>query len=228
MVENNSIIVLSHALTLEYKLSTESLDKLNLALKLFKEGLANNIIMAGTSLFLERSGPPNIVYIPRYDGTEEGVLHVPYNGGKSIDGYPVDGEAMKDYVVGEGVPPDKVLIVPYAFDTVGIAYFTNETILKPRNWLHNLVVTSKHNIGRSKTIFERVLGPNYQTDFRGSETEADNNTEMLEREKKSLKRFLEQFGDITPGDSRTIEDRLYKLHNFYSRIPEEERLRFYK
>jgi hypothetical protein len=205
MPKQDSIIVLAHSLTPERELTAESKLRLDFAVDLFKQDVADFMVM---------SGGPGILTDGRY--MQRGT-------------HPVNCEAMKDYALCLGVPADRILMQDYSIDTVGDVYFTKEMILVPRKWFNNVFVTSKYHVKRVEVVSGIILGTPFSTKVMGVETENLIGVEpaILAEEESTTKLFLKQFGGVRPGDSRAIEEILYRDHLLYRKIPEEERLRFY-
>ena len=139
-------------------------------------------------------------------------------------------EIMANRLLSHNIPLEKVRYYIHhgdRIDTVGEAYFIKMQHLEKNGWRNNLVVTSNYHLNRAQIIYSRVLGPSYSTEFEGIETVNDNYPEVLAKEKRSLEIFLKQFGSIKPGDSQSIEDTLYKIHEVYKGMPPELRLRYF-
>lgn len=133
----DSIIVASHEVTIDGKLSEESKLRVEKAVELFRQGVSNFIIMNG--------GP---------DRTKEFTD-------------PLVCDVMKDHALGLGVSDKNILTQNFSYETVGEAYFVKELILAPKDWKNNIIVTSDYHIPRSEIIYRRILGPKYTTEFVG-------------------------------------------------------------
>jgi len=207
-MKKDSIIILSHWLTPHRELSDESVLRVNKGLELFRQGLSDNIIMnGGPGMFTEMT--PEGIYVPR--GT-----------------HPVQCDVMKDYAISCGIPEDRISVQDYSGDSVGEAYFVKEGFLEPNSWKDNIIITSNYHTNRIRLIYDHILGPQYHTEIKSVKTPKNNDIDVILQERKSIRRFLGQFGDIMPGDSKTIEDILYSRHTLYSKIPKEQQRRYFK
>lgn len=206
-MKRDAIVILSNKLTPDRDLNEESMKRVEKGVELYKEGISSLIIMnGGPGLFTEKTLEGKCV--PR--GT-----------------HPVQSEVMRDYALSLGVPNDKILIQDFSSDTVGEAYFVKEIFLFSMQLRNIIVVTSDYHMKRAKIIFDQVLGPGYSTEFVGVKTSLENDLNTIEREGRSLDKFLEHFGKLEPGDSPGIEQVLYTKHPLYSKIPNEKRMEFY-
>ncbi len=203
MARKNSIIVLSGLFTLDGQLDADFKRSVDRGVELLSRGEADFIILNG--------GPGKYV-----DGT-----YIP-SGMRSTY-----RDAMRDYAVSLGVPQDLTLVQNYSSDTVGEAYFVKEMHISPRNFFDNLVVTRRFHTSWAMAIYEKILGSKFSTDFEPVETEKDNDPDTLAAEKESMDRFLKRSEGIDLGDSRKIEEMLYRTYGTYNDIPEDQRLRFY-
>ncbi|MBI2653550.1 YdcF family protein [Candidatus Woesearchaeota archaeon] len=204
MDRKDSIIVLSRDITPNLQLTGESNQRVDKGIELFRQGVADVVIMNGGSGYIQGG------YYLSY-GVE--MFH---------------GLLMAEYALKQGVPLEQILIQPYSRDTIGEAYYVKEMFLKPKRWENNVIVTSNFHVPRCRIIYDKVLGPDFKTEFAGVATPLDNNSWWLEREERNLDWFLRNFGDdIKRGDSAAIEARLFDVNELYKSIPHEFRRRFY-
>ena len=139
-------------------------------------------------------------------------------------------EIMANRLLSHNIPLEKVRYYTHPgdrIDTIGEAYFIKMQHLEKNMWRNNLVITSNYHLNRAQMIYSHILGPAYSTEFEGVETVNDNDPEVLAKEKRSLEIFLKQFGGIEPGDSQSIGNRLYEVHELYEGMPPELRLRYF-
>lgn len=133
-----------------------------------------------------------------------------------------EAEGMKEYAVELGVNPEQILKEESSKDTVSNAYFTRIEFLEPNNWKNVILVTSDYHMPRSKYIFEKVLGPDYQIECVASPSglsEQDFKSHV-EREAKTMV-TLKKFADPIPaGDLEAIKNFLYTKHPGYAKDPE--------
>ena len=164
--------------------------RLDKGIELFNEGTAPYIIMSGKYGFLTIDEPPI-----------------------------TEAEAMKKYAVEHEIPEDKILLEDKSKDTIGNAYFTKIKYLKPRNWNKLVVVTSDFHLKRTKYIFNKVLGPDYQIKYIG----ADSQLTKQERVKVDLAEdkiiaFLKVYADmIESHDDEKTHELLHTEHPAYAK-----------
>lgn len=206
MAKMNSVVVLSGYLTPDRKMDDESERRVDKGIELLRNGYVEFIVMNGGS--------------GRFTEEVDGSIYVPRGT------HPVHCEVMRDYALDIGVPPELIFVQDFSCDTIGEAYFVKEMHLAPRLWRRNVVVSSLYHLVRAGEIYRHILGPDFETELEGVETEKDNKPEIMSQEELLLAMFLQQAKGTQPGDSRAIERMLYEIHPLYSRIPEKERLRF--
>lgn len=203
----DAIIVCSGRLSHDMTLDPESKLRLNGAIRLFNDGASEHIIMnGGPGVYIKPDG--SFGYFER--GTR-----------------PVHCDFMADYAAEMGIPQDRILKQDYTVDSVGEAYYVKMMCLEPKEWKNNIVVSSDYHMNRLRIIYERIFGPEYATEFVGVDTDLTNDEKTLGMEEASLAVFLEQFGEIEPGDSEEIEQTLYTRHGLYVKIPRDQRLLYY-
>lgn len=113
--------------------------------------------------------------------------------------YPcTEAEAMKEYAVLCGARRDNVLVETKSQDTLGNAYWSKITFLKPAKWHKFMVVTSDFHVKRAKYIFSKVFGQEYRMSFVGVRTNfserAANKIKQGENEKFTFFELFLRFG----------------------------------
>lgn len=74
-------------------------------------------------------------------------------------GYPIyESVAGASYLIGRGVPADRILTETCSWDTIGNAYFSRTIHADPRRFGRIAVVTSEFHMPRARVIFEWVYG----------------------------------------------------------------------
>jgi uncharacterized SAM-binding protein YcdF (DUF218 family) len=141
-----------------------------------------------------------------------------------------EAKAMRDYAVKLEVPKDKILLEEQSNDTIGNAYFTKVDFLKPNNWKILVVVTSEFHMKRTKYIFKKVLGPEYNVEF----VEAPSKLTPLElEEKRKIEEKILTFthkwmGNLKDGDDLAIKQLLYTEHPGYAKKPKYSKEQLFK
>ena len=63
---------------------------------------------------------------------------------------------MSDYLINNGLNPEKVLTEICSYDTIGNAYFSRLLFAEPFNLSSLLVLTSEFHMPRTRAIFEWI------------------------------------------------------------------------
>lgn len=130
--EVDAIVVPGGSLDAEGNLAARNLHRLDLAIRLFHQGVAPRMIMTGgRQLFAEES-------------------------------LASEAELMKDYAVLNQVPENAVYTEANSRDTIGNATQVKRNILLPNDWQNILIVTSDSHERRCRKIFARVLGNQFE------------------------------------------------------------------
>jgi len=158
--------------------------------ELFKEGVAEYIIFSGAWSFMYTYKPPI-----------------------------TEARAMQEYAITNGIPYDKILLDEEARDTIGNAYFPKVRIIKPRGWRNVMVVTSEFHLKRTRYVFEKVFGPDYNLKFIAvmSALPQDMFTHIINMEKKNLELTQRKIGEIPDGDDKAIGEFLFTKHPAYAK-----------
>lgn len=168
--------------------------------ELFKEGVAPKIIVSGYQGFWLETTPI-----------------------KS------EAQAMKEYAMSLGIPEEAIIEEEDSKDTVGNAYFCRLNIIDPNNWKKIVVVTSEYHIPRTKYVFEKVMGADYEIEFVSVDSQLDPEalTARVVKEAKTMELVKEWFDPIASGDMDAIRNLMYTKHPGYSKNPEvsKEQLR---
>lgn len=128
-------------------------------------------------------------------------------------------QAQIKYLSQRGVPLEKMFFEEIACDTAGQAFFIKRDILKPQGWKSILVVTSDYHVPRTKEIFNHILGPEYTIGYAESKAAFQSipfwNLIRQIKEKRSLRTFLNMFGNIRQGDDEAISKIMFEKHKLY-------------
>lgn len=118
-----------------------------------------------------------------------------------------EAQAMKEYAISLGVPPEQILTEAESKNTLENALFTKMNLLVPLD-IQNIAVIAGpgHTNERLEYIFDKVMGDTYTCEF--VMHEGPDSEEKLEREKRSLDKVRALVGDIENGDSDGIYRRL--------------------
>jgi hypothetical protein len=74
-------------------------------------------------------------------------------------GFPIiEAAAEADYLLRNGVPPNRILMEAASYDTIGNAYFSLVIHVQPRRFERLLVVTSEFHVRRTEALFRWIYG----------------------------------------------------------------------
>ncbi|MCD6081735.1 YdcF family protein [candidate division WOR-3 bacterium] len=172
------------------RLKPTSLQRVDKAVELFKEGVTQYVIFSGAWSFMYTYKPPI-----------------------------TEARAMQEYAITHGIPYDKILLDEEACDTIGNAYFPKVRIIKPRGWRNIMVVTSEFHLKRTQYVFEKVFGPDYNLKFIAvtSALPQDVLTHVIDTERKNLELTRRKIGQIPAGDDKAIGEFLFTKHPAYTK-----------
>ncbi|SFR64025.1 YdcF family protein [Halogeometricum limi] len=121
---------------------------------------------------------------------------------------------MGDYAVRRGVDPDRILLDPSAYDTIGNAYFTRVLVDDVGLDVRDVaVVTDDFHARRSQYAFEQCFGRGVAVDTTYAvETDTPVDSHGTRSKLAQTESFFES---ITPGDIEAIQHRLHTDHDCY-------------
>lgn len=161
----DAIIVLGGGINKDGSLPRVVKKRVDRAVELYKKGCASRLIMSGKW------------------------------GVNSKITYPcTEAEAMEEYAVLCGARRDDVLVEKKSQDTLGNAYWSKITFLKPAKWNKFVVVTSDFHVKRAKYIFSKVFGPEYRMSFVGVRTNFSERSKQDEDTKFTFFELFLRFG----------------------------------
>ena len=144
------------------------------------------------------------------------------------NGFPIfESVAAANYLIKNGIAPDKILYETSSYDTIGNAYFAKAIHVDPIGLSRLLVITSEFHMARTKAIFEWIYSSRFSRSSYDLSFEAvsdcgvdeDNLEARRAREKKSLENFLKLSKEI--GSMSQLHNWLFNDHKAYS--PAEDR-----
>ena len=189
----DAVVVLGGKVTPEGNVSQIVKYRVDKAVDLYKKGIAPRLVFSGKISFSKNS-----------------VL------------IKTEAMAMKEYAVSLGIPDKAILLEENSQDTIGNAYFTKINILEPNNWNNITVVTSDYHLSRSKYVFEKILGSNYQIDFVSAPSNLSASElaiiDLKEQAKIALIKLWLNDTVIGDGNDDAIKKILYSKHPAYSVI----------
>jgi len=75
------------------------------------------------------------------------------------NGFPIfESVVSVNYLIKNGINPQKILYETCSYDTIGNAYFSRVIHVEPRGFRKLLIITSSFHMPRTKSVFEWVYG----------------------------------------------------------------------
>lgn len=185
----DALIVLAGGVNEDMSLPEIPKNREDLGIKLFKEGLAPVIIFSGHFTFTMEN-PSDLS----------------------------ESESMKRYAVSHGVPETAILKDDKSKDTLGNAYFCKVDFVIPKKYKNLAVVTSDFHLDRTKYLFRKVFGDQYNIDYYSTPTVEGEIRKEAEAKFLTLsKQWLEAIPD---GNHEMVGHFLFTKHPGYSPNPE--------
>ncbi len=119
-----------------------------------------------------------------------------------------EAKIMKDYLVSKGIDKKNIFLEEKSMDTISNAYYAKTEYFLPENENKGLIITSDYHLPRSKAIFKKIFGKNYQLDFIGVSTDA--NKKLINRQKELLNKFEKMTKNMQVGDHDFLRDKFFK------------------
>lgn len=185
-------IVLGGGVSSEGDIFPEAKSRVEKAVELYKINFVSQLIMSGRWSFILNYTPIK---------TEAG--------------------AMKEYAISLGVPATKIITEESSQDTIGNAYFTKVNILEPAHWHDICVVTSDYHLERTRYIFKKIMGSEYNINFATAHSYlSDKELKKLFLREKAKLLFAKSWLDkIEDGNNIFIEAFLNKNHPAHAASP---------
>jgi len=191
-MRTDAIVVLGSGISSDGELLPKAIKRVNMAVELFKSGIAERIIMSGRFSWHRDDLPSK-----------------------------TEAEAMKELAVSLDVPAEKILLENRSKDTLGNLFFTKIQFLEARNWHNIIVVTSNYHKERVQFLCKKILGSNYTFRVVGVDTDMppDELRERLEREGNKLAFVSEHLEKIPDGHDEKFKDIILNKHPAYKDDP---------
>lgn len=192
-MNHETIVVLAGGINRDGTLSLTSQERTDAAVELFKSGDAPIILFSGSWSFVFPNPPETL-----------------------------EAEGMKRYAISQGIPEESILTDLKSKDTLGNAYFCKIDFAKPRNWKKIIVVTSDFHIKRTKYLFDKIFGPDFQIDYDSVPTKISGNqlSYSNEMERKQLILAKQWLDPIPDGNNEQIKKLIFTKHPAYASNPE--------
>ncbi len=176
-----TIVVLGGGLTKEEKLPDQVKRRLDKALKISKKRKIDSFLTCGKYSFL-------LTKEDRPQSTE--------------------ARLMKNYLISKKVDRKKIHLEEKSMDTISNAYYAKTEYFIPQNETEGIIITSAYHIPRTKYIFEKIFGTNFNLEFEGIETGA--NDRLLKRQGELLNKFMEMTQGMKTGDHQFLKDKFFE------------------
>ena len=176
------VVVLGGGINLDGTLSAELIERVDLAIELYRSHQVKTLIMCGAY---------------SYKATEIPKL--------------TEAQAMSNYAASLGVSTKDIFVEDKSKDTIGNAYYSKILFLEPHNWHHLIIVASpNHSHQRIEYIFKKILGDGYG--FNIIPSEENNHPSNIECETKSLNLARDWLSAIKDGDDKGVYEVMVSNH----------------
>lgn len=145
----------------------------------------------------------------------EGASKLFFTGGQSNpDVDRTECGVMGEYAVRRGFDPDRLVLEPFAEDTIGNAYFTRVLADDVGLDVDEVgLVTDDYHVRRATYAFEQCFGPEVAVrEVDAVETETDPDSSTCRRKLRQTRSFFES---VDAGDVDAIRRRLHADHDCY-------------
>jgi uncharacterized SAM-binding protein YcdF (DUF218 family) len=138
-------------------------------------------------------------------------------------GFPIfEATAASDYLITQGIEPNRILTETCSYDTIGNAYFSRVIHVDPAQFKKICIITSDFHLPRTEAIFRWIYGMDdpensYQLTFKSVPDTGIPDKVLrarIEREKASLNQFIETRNRILT--LKQLHDWLYTEHAAYA------------
>ncbi len=130
-----------------------------------------------------------------------------------------ESKVMKDYLSSKGILKNNIIKEEKSLDTIGNVFFLKRDILVKKKIKNLVVVTSSFHMPRTKIIFNKILGSDYNTKFVATHDFFDFYVikhQILGIEKKLTAVISDMLSSIKEGNDSQIK-KMLRLHPFYSK-----------
>ena len=135
---------------------------------------------------------------------------------KAID----ESAIMGNYLLQQGISPNRILMEAWSLDTVGNAYGVLTMHCLPRSLTNILVITSDFHIQRAQAIFTTIFALCDLVKFQLSFDSSYSNIIKSEKEKESLEKWREN--SLKFKNLQDIHEFIFTNHNAYSIVKSHE------
>jgi len=126
-----------------------------------------------------------------------------------------EADAMREYAIGRGVDPDRVVLEPEADDTIENAFYVRRAVDALDRQVDAVsVVTSCYHAERAAYVFEQCFGDGVEIDAERCHDGGAIDRQRREAERESFRRAREFFTPIDPGDLDAIRRRLAETEGY--------------
>ncbi len=133
------IVILGGGIKENGDLADRVIKRINKGKELFDKKLASRVLMSGRwGLFLE---------------------HIPAK---------TEAKSMAEYAQSMGIPAGAILMEEQSNDTISNAFYIRTQFLDPNHWKKIIIVTSDFHLPRTRYIFDKFLGPDFQIKYVGA------------------------------------------------------------
>lgn len=189
-----TIVILGGGINKEGELSQLIKPRLKKAVEIFRKKKDNKILVCGKYSFLY----PKEFLPPR-----------------------TEAEAMKEYLLKLGLPKENIYLESKSKDTISNAYYAKKLYFIPQKEKRVIVITSEFHLERTKFIFKKIFGPDYQIQFISvcSLFKGEKAKKIIEKEKVLLAETKQILAKMKPGEHNFLRGKFYKLKYYREKRP---------
>ncbi len=126
-----------------------------------------------------------------------------------------EAQAMKKYLIANGISASRFYSEDKSLDTVSNAIFSREIVAKHKNWKRILLVTSGWHMRRASWLFKEVFGHSYQIVVFPAMSEEKNMIRNVQE--VFLLAISKRIWKKIQSSNKKITEALLEFHPFYSK-----------
>ncbi len=130
-----------------------------------------------------------------------------------------ESEAMRSFLIKEGVSKEHIHIENESEDSVSNAYYAKVRYFMPEKETEALIVSSDFHLERVRYIFNKVFGKEYDLKF-VSVPSLNTDKKIIERQKELINKTKLMMQDVDDGDHEAVKKKLYKDDYYKQKRPE--------
>ena len=183
MSKYDVILTLGNGLTDDWDIPPIVKTRLERIAKLYKKNVASKIIVSGKysiSFTINKVIPPI-----------------------------TEAEAMKQFLIKQGINEEDILKEEESQDTIGNVYFTKIRHLQPNNFQNILLVCADFHLKRVKFLANKILAGQFNIDYQTTLSESFHSKGFMQIQEDILRGQSKFLVSMQDGDDTFLKERLY-------------------